>query len=60
MRNHQKGAPIEKESRQVRRARQRADEKEKKRIAKELKLSDFTYVADDNNMTLSAMASLDY
>jgi len=39
---------------------QRADEKEKKRIAKELKLSDFTYVADDNNMTLSAMASLDY
>ena len=47
---------MEKESRQVKRARQRADEKEKKRITKELQLSDFTYVADDNNATLSAVA----
>ncbi|MBW2543898.1 MAG: transposase [Deltaproteobacteria bacterium] len=47
---------MEKESRQVRRARQRVDEKEKKRITKELQLSDFTYVADDNNVTLSAVA----
>ena len=41
-------------SRQVRRSEQRKKQKEKARLIKKLQLSDFTYVADDNNMTFSA------
>jgi hypothetical protein len=45
-----------KETRQVKRARERAREKENKQLAKKLELSDYTYVADDHSMTLSAAA----
>ena len=45
-----------KETRQVKRARERARNKENKQLAKKLELSDFTYVADDHTMTLSATA----
>jgi hypothetical protein len=40
----------------VRRAQQRKREKEHKKLIKQIQLSDYTYVADDNNMTFSAMA----
>ena len=43
-------------SRQVRRTQKRKREKERKKLIKQLKLSEFTYVADDNHMTFSAMA----
>jgi hypothetical protein len=42
-------------SRQVRRAQERQQQKEKAKLIKKLKLSDFTYAADDENITLSAM-----
>lgn len=42
-------------TRQVRRAQQRQEQKDKAKLIKQLQLSDFTYSADDNNMTLSAM-----
>ena len=42
-------------SRQVRRAEDRQQEKEDKKLARQLELSDFTYEATDENMTFSAM-----
>jgi hypothetical protein len=42
-------------SRQVRRAQERQEEKDKAKLIKQLRLSDFTYSADDKNATLSAM-----
>ena len=47
---------MKKESRQVKRAKERAQEKEKRHLERQLQLSDFTYVADDNNITFSAVA----
>jgi len=44
-------------SRQVRRAHERAKQKEDARLSKHLSLSDFKYVADDRNMTFSAGGS---
>jgi hypothetical protein len=43
-------------SRQVRRAEERKRQKEEARLAKQLNLSTYTYVADDHNLTLSALA----
>ena len=42
-------------SRQVKRAQERKQEKEDRKLAKELELSDFTYEATDENVTFSAM-----
>jgi hypothetical protein len=42
-------------SRQVRRAEERKQEKEDRKLARQLELSDFTYEATDENMTYSAM-----
>jgi hypothetical protein len=42
-------------SRQALRAQERKTQKEHKKLIKQLELSDFAYVADDNNMTFSAM-----
>ena len=42
-------------SRQALRAQERKTQKEQKKLIKQLELSDFAYVADDNNMTFSAM-----
>jgi len=42
-------------ARQVKRAQERKQQKEQDKLIKGLRLSDFTYVADDNNMTFSAM-----
>ena len=42
-------------SRQVRRAEERKQEKEDRKLASQLELSDFTYEATDENMTFSAM-----
>lgn len=44
-------------SRQVKRAQERKQQKEKVKLIKQLGLSDFTYEADDKNMTFSAMGS---
>jgi len=44
-----------KKSRQARRAEARKQAKEDRKLAKQLELSDFTYEATDENMTLSAM-----
>ncbi len=44
-------------SRQVRRAQERKQQKENVKLIKKLQLSDFTYIADDKNMALSAMGS---
>ena len=44
-------------SRQVKRAQERKEQKEKAKIIKELGLSNFMYEADDKNMTFSAMGS---
>jgi len=44
-------------SRRIRRTQERAKHKEDERLAKQLGLSDFMYVADDKNMTHSAMGS---
>jgi len=44
-------------SRQVKRAQERKEQKEKAKLIKQLGLSDFTYEADDKNMTFSAMSS---
>ena len=44
-------------SRQVKRAQERKEQKEKAKLIKQLGLSDFTYEADDKNMTYSAMGS---
>ena len=44
-------------SRQVRRAQERAKQKEEARLSNQLNLSDFKYVADDRNMTFSAGGS---
>jgi hypothetical protein len=41
-------------SRQIRRAQERAKQKDDAKLAKHLKLSDFRYVADDKNMTYAA------
>jgi len=43
-------------SRQVRRAEERKRRKEEARLAKQLNLSTYTYVADDHTLTLSALA----
>ena len=43
-------------TRQLRRAQERERQKEHKKLIKQLELSDFTYVADDSNMTFSAWA----
>lgn len=43
--------------RQVKRAQERKQQKEKVKLIKQLGLSDFTYEADDKNMTFSAMGS---
>lgn len=42
-------------TRQARRAQERKTQKEKKKLIKQLQLSDLMYVADDSNMTFSAM-----
>jgi hypothetical protein len=42
-------------SRQAQRAQERKRQKEHKELIKQLELSDFVYVADDSNMTFSAM-----
>ncbi|MEW6382290.1 MAG: hypothetical protein AB1611_22225 [bacterium] len=42
-------------SRQVRRAQERQEKKDKAKLTKQLQLSDFTYRADDKNATLSAL-----
>jgi hypothetical protein len=42
-------------SRQVKRAEERKQEKEDRKLSKQLELSDFTYEATDENMTFSAM-----
>ena len=42
-------------SRQVKRAQERKEQKEKAKLIKQLGLSDFMYEADDKNMTFSAM-----
>ena len=42
-------------SRQALRAQERKTQKEQKKLIKQLELSDFAHVADDNNMTFSAM-----
>lgn len=42
-------------SRQVRRSEERQQEKEDRKLARQLELSDFTYEATDENMTFSAM-----
>lgn len=42
-------------SRQALRSQERKRQKEHKKLIKQLELSDFTYVADDSNMTFSAM-----
>ena len=42
-------------ARQMKRAQERKREKQKKDLMKQLELSDFEYVADDKNMTFSAM-----
>jgi len=42
-------------SRQVKRAQERQQKKEKAKLIKKLELSDFTCAADDENITLSAM-----
>ena len=44
-------------SRQIKRAQERKEQKEKAKLIKQLGLSDFTYEADDKNMTFSAMSS---
>lgn len=44
-------------SRQARRAQERKRTKERQKLIKQLALSDFAYVADDDNMTFSAMSS---
>ena len=44
-------------SRQVKRAQERKEQKEKEKLIKQLGLSNFTYEADDKNMTFSAMGS---
>jgi hypothetical protein len=41
--------------RQIKRSRERKREKEKTELIKQLKISDFEYKADDQNMTFSAM-----
>jgi hypothetical protein len=41
-------------SRQIRRAQERAKQKDDAKLTKHLKLSDFRYVADDKNMTYAA------
>jgi hypothetical protein len=43
-------------TRQAKRAQERKIQKEQKNLIKKLALSDFTYIADDENMTFSAMA----
>ena len=43
-------------SRQIKRAQERRRHKEQKSLLKQLQLSEFTYVADDKNMTFCAMA----
>jgi hypothetical protein len=48
-------SPTVKLSRQVQRAQERKRQKEHKELIKQLELSDFVYVADDSNMTFSAM-----
>jgi len=42
-------------TRQARRAQERKTQKEQKKLIKQLQLSDLMYVADDSNMTFSAM-----
>lgn len=42
-------------SRQVKRAQERKQEKEDRKLSKQLELSDFTYEATDENVTFSAM-----
>ena len=42
-------------SHQALRAQERKTQKEQKKLIKQLELSDFAYVADDNNMNFSAM-----
>ena len=42
-------------SRQARRAEERKQEKEDRKLVRQLELSDFTYEATDENMTFSAM-----
>lgn len=42
-------------SRQVRRAQERKQQKEDAKLIRQLQLSNFTYVADDKNITFSAM-----
>ena len=44
-------------SRQVRRAQERKQQKENVTLIIQLQLSYFTYIADDKNMTFSAMGS---
>jgi hypothetical protein len=43
-------------TRQAKRAQERKIQKEQKNLIKKLALSDFTYIADDENITFSAMA----
>jgi hypothetical protein len=43
-------------TRQIKRAQERKRQKEQRNLIKQLELSDFTYVADDENMTFSAVA----
>ena len=47
---------MEKISRQVKRAQERKQQKEHAKLIKKLQMSNFTYIADDKNMTFSAMA----
>jgi len=42
-------------TRQILRAQERKQKKEDKKLARKLQLCDFTYAADDKNMTLSAL-----
>ena len=44
-------------SQQVKRVQERKQRKEKAKLIKQLQLSDFIYLADDKNMTFSAMGS---
>ena len=41
----------------IQRAQERKKQKEDAKLIKQLQLSDFTYIADDKNMTFSAMGS---
>jgi hypothetical protein len=47
---------MEKISRQAKRAQERKQQKEHAKLTRKLQMSNFTYIADDKNMTFSAMA----